>query len=277
MKQVFRSRIDWWIAAILIAIVLTPLFAMPMKGANFILEAVISLLVLSTFHTVYVIKEGKLRVWVGFIRLANKDIQQVQSVLRTSSILSAPALSLDRLLITFANGDRLVISPKDRDGFIAALRAVNEHIATDDTIDELIETEGVATLETTQPSKTSIWTNVMWTLCAVVAVAQAAYNVAIYDSLPDRIATHFDLNGEPNGWMGRFAGLWGLYAVGVGCALVMWAIPHIPGLKFSGEADGAPASQLQKSRQKLSFGLSINALFILLVIVFVNLYIIGKN
>jgi uncharacterized membrane protein len=36
----------------------------------------------------------------------------------------------------------------------------------------------------------------------------AALTAAVYDRLPDPIATHFDLAGNPNGWMPRAIGAW---------------------------------------------------------------------
>jgi uncharacterized membrane protein len=47
----------------------------------------------------------------------------------------------------------------------------------------------------------------------------AAYTASVYGSLPERIATHFDLHGTPNGWMDRAWGTWALQGFG----LVLWA------------------------------------------------------
>lgn len=33
--------------------------------------------------------------------------------------------------------------------------------------------------------------------------AAAAASIALYDELPDRVATHFDIHGQANGWMSR--------------------------------------------------------------------------
>jgi uncharacterized membrane protein len=44
---------------------------------------------------------------------------------------------------------------------------------------------------------------------ALGALALAALaTVAVYDKLPDPMATHFDLAGKPNGWMSRPVGAW---------------------------------------------------------------------
>lgn len=46
-------------------------------------------------------------------------------------------------------------------------------------------------------------------LFTLFAVAGAfAATVLLYDRLPDRLPTHFDLNGQPNGWMSRAVGAW---------------------------------------------------------------------
>src|SRR6185295_5690977 len=43
---------------------------------------------------------------------------------------------------------------------------------------------------------------------------------AVYENLPDPMATHFDLAGNPNGWMPRPVGAWFMPVFG----LVIWAL-----------------------------------------------------
>ena len=45
----------------------------------------------------------------------------ISNIARSRSVLSAPALSLDRLEITYGNGQSILVSPQDKDGFIKAL------------------------------------------------------------------------------------------------------------------------------------------------------------
>ena len=56
------------------------------------------------------------------------DVKNAVSVRPTRSILSAPAASLDRLEVKFKKGQPLVVSPRDKQGFVAALKAVNPGI-----------------------------------------------------------------------------------------------------------------------------------------------------
>ena len=47
-----------------------------------------------------------------------------------------------------------------------------------------------------------------------------AYTASVYGALPAQLATHFDWRGNPNGWMSRANGTWGIDAF----ALVFWAL-----------------------------------------------------
>jgi len=57
-------------------------------------------------------------------------------------------------------------------------------------------------------------------LAFVTVTAAAGLSVALYGRLPVRMATHFDLAGNPNGWMPRAVGAAFLPAV----AVVLWAV-----------------------------------------------------
>ena len=50
-------------------------------------------------------------------------IRQVKTVSDTRNPLSSPALSLDRILIEYGQGKSIMVSPKDRQGFLAELKA----------------------------------------------------------------------------------------------------------------------------------------------------------
>lgn len=60
-----------------------------------------------------------------------------------------------------------------------------------------------------------------WDVLALAAIAGAAVvSAAVYPELPERVATHFDLHGRPNGWMPRPMAAAFLPAF----AAVLWAI-----------------------------------------------------
>lgn len=123
----FRSKVDRWLGGVLLLGVvvsaaatvgllfqgpIAPLALLPLAGV------VLPLWVLTT--TWYGVTETDLVVRSGPFR-TTVPLGSIRGVRPTSSVLSAPALSLDRLEIGHAGG-AVVISPADRAGFLHALR-----------------------------------------------------------------------------------------------------------------------------------------------------------
>lgn len=80
-------------------------------------------------NTYYTIASNQLLVRCGFIINITIDIAKIRSIAETNSILSAPALSLDRLEIFYNTYDSVVISPSNKAEFIQALKSINNGIA----------------------------------------------------------------------------------------------------------------------------------------------------
>lgn len=58
-------------------------------------------------------------------------------------------------------------------------------------------------------------------------VLQAVASVWILPSLPERIPTHWDANGQVNGWMDRLWGVVFFFGLSLGHYLLLWAIPFL--------------------------------------------------
>ena len=69
--------------------------------------------------TVYTISENKLHVKCGCISYKPIDIFSVKTISSTKSVLAAPAASLDRVAITYGKFGEIVVSPKDKSGFVS--------------------------------------------------------------------------------------------------------------------------------------------------------------
>lgn len=70
----------------------------------------------------------------------------------------------------------------------------------------------------------------------------AALTAAVYERLPLRMATHFDLNGQPNGWMPREMGAWLCPAIALGLWALLRFLPRIlPKKEASRLGGGTPA------------------------------------
>lgn len=81
-----------------------------------------------------------------------------------------------------------------------------------------------------------------WDGVAVLSlVCSAMMTVAVYDRLPDPIATHFDLHGQPNGWMPRAMGAW--FAPVFGLALWLF-VRFVPKVLPASEKKRLPDGQL---------------------------------
>jgi len=136
--MVFKSKVDRWLVALV--------FGAPVIGISIALAAavragnvhslfvgppilIVALLFIAWLfaQTDYRIDGRDLVIRSAFLRW-RIPIDDIQSITPTRNPLSSPALSLDRLEIRHRRGVMLV-SPADKAGFIAALRAVNGGIA----------------------------------------------------------------------------------------------------------------------------------------------------
>ncbi len=133
--QVFRSRVDLWL--VLVALVasvggLAVAMASPStnaglgRGVGIGITGGTGLLVVLLFwwtyrSTAYTLDDDTLDVRCGGLHwhVACRDITRVEY---SGNVLSAPALSLRRLKVCYGKSGWLLISPQDREAFIAALQ-----------------------------------------------------------------------------------------------------------------------------------------------------------
>lgn len=78
--------------------------------------------------TRYIVEGTSLRVISGYLYHQTFDITAITEIKRTNSIISSPAASLDRMEIFFGHHDSVIISPKDKDGFLQHIRRINPSI-----------------------------------------------------------------------------------------------------------------------------------------------------
>ena len=128
----YRSRVDWWIGALLIAIAgLVPIFLVgALLGSGLAPTARVTMLASAGFLASmltglvwpvrYRFAPNELVVRSGLLRqrIRYADITSVEP---TRAAWSSPALSLDRQRIRY-RGTWLMVSPADRDSFLAELR-----------------------------------------------------------------------------------------------------------------------------------------------------------
>ena len=130
MATVYKSKIDWWLGAILIvamiASALAGLKALSADTPNSIWNAALIggvgliLPLVSLLSTRYVIQGQQLVVRSGLFKW-RIPINEISDITPSSDPIASPALSLDRLRITYGQTKSLLISPRDKDGFLAQI------------------------------------------------------------------------------------------------------------------------------------------------------------
>ena len=81
-------------------------------------------------QTYYIVnnEEATLKITAGPLFNTIIDISTIKRVEDSNSFLSAPAMSTKRLEIVYNKFDSILLSPKDKEGFVAALQEVNPKI-----------------------------------------------------------------------------------------------------------------------------------------------------
>lgn len=80
------------------------------------------------FGTNYRIEGDLLKIKSGLVRFESIDINQIREIEETKTWLSSPACSLDRIVIRYKQFDEIVISPKEKEMFVAHLKEINSRI-----------------------------------------------------------------------------------------------------------------------------------------------------
>nr|WP_299382689.1 PH domain-containing protein [Allomuricauda sp.] len=127
----YPSKISYPLLATILAILIG--CAVPMMFPPIWPGLVVSLLVMAfvlhVFTTMrYTCKDGVLIIKWSFFTYQRIDILSITSITGTNSLISSPAASLDRLEIRFKKHQSVLVSPKDKEGFIAHLSQINPDI-----------------------------------------------------------------------------------------------------------------------------------------------------
>lgn len=80
------------------------------------------------YTTEYRIEKGNLKIKCGFFLYSKIEIQTIRKISDTNDASSSPATSIDRLEIRFDKYKTVLVSPKDKKGFIDSLLEVNPSI-----------------------------------------------------------------------------------------------------------------------------------------------------
>ena len=133
MATVYKSKVDIWIAVIILFVVAFSLISALRElsvyspyakwNALIIAAAGMGLPLWLLLTTRYIVTETQLVVHSGPFRW-RIPISEISAMTPTYSPFSAPALSIKRLRIDYGNNKSVVISPRDRDAFIRQINSL---------------------------------------------------------------------------------------------------------------------------------------------------------
>jgi hypothetical protein len=132
MKKTFKSKVD---ALVLIPVLVVLIGAEVYMIVNNFIIGVIAIGLLTLFviyvcvDTLYVVTgDDKLKIKSGFLYNREIYIKSIKKVRPTRDHKASPALSFDRLEISYNRYGRVVVSPNNKTEFIKELKEVNPRI-----------------------------------------------------------------------------------------------------------------------------------------------------
>ena len=127
--MLFKSQVDWWyyliIGAVVIILAISTVPAIQQGKLNLLWAGFIWLLSLGLplwllLNTNYQVTKDSLLIRSGPFKWV-VPLGDIHSANLTRSNWSAPALSLNRIELSYGNGKRILVSPKDRAAFLEAI------------------------------------------------------------------------------------------------------------------------------------------------------------
>lgn len=126
MNRRFYSKVDNWLVVVMIAAFIVSVMSTAPAFYQGMLWVAVPVILIFGFviwiftSTYYVIGEQDILVRSGPFRW-RIPIHEIEDIQPTRNPLSSAALSLDRLNITYSGGRWMMISPKNKDEFLAEL------------------------------------------------------------------------------------------------------------------------------------------------------------
>ena len=126
----FKAKFDSWMVALLAVLYVAGVIAAQAGGKlGFLLvwSVVFGVVGFLTFSFKYEVTDTHLVVHQGPFK-SRIDVTTIKKEEVTRSVMSSPAPSLDPLRVTCGRGEDILISPKEKAGFVAALKAVSGQV-----------------------------------------------------------------------------------------------------------------------------------------------------
>ena len=76
-------------------------------------------------NTIYTTENEKLYIKYGFFKYRPVNIMKMKKVSKSYNLISSPAVSFDRIEITYAKFEEIIIFPKHKTKFVEDLQKIN--------------------------------------------------------------------------------------------------------------------------------------------------------
>jgi len=139
---IFVSKVDFWLALLLWSLSLftvsVPLWQWKRDAHKSLVQTILmtvilipfaALMLIPFFGTKYILTNDQLQVDSGF-SVQKIELTDITYIMPTQRMSSAPALSLDRIKISYQD-EEILISPKDKSRFYREIQARNPRIVID--------------------------------------------------------------------------------------------------------------------------------------------------
>lgn len=131
-NKVYKSRVDTWLVILFMCVIGFLIWQVIVTNYEWISIVVTVLmtwlLVDLLLHTDYTIGEGVLKVRCGMFIGWDIPIDKILKITPCRTMLSSPALSLQRICIFYNRFDDIIISPKNSQEFVHELLRQNPNI-----------------------------------------------------------------------------------------------------------------------------------------------------
>lgn len=133
MATVYKSKIDTWMIVVVVSAIVISLYACAVVIFSslsnmiwtllFTLGLGVGLPIWILVSTRYTLDSKQLIIRSGPFNWS-VPISEISNIAPTNSILSSPALSLDRLRIDYGQGRKIMISPRDKEFFLQEIETL---------------------------------------------------------------------------------------------------------------------------------------------------------
>ena len=136
MTKKYASKVSYGLLSVVFIVFFSPVIlnllenglTMDMLWISLMVMLIFALIVHMFLKTEYTIDEKKLNIKCGFFKYKPIAIKDIKEISKSSSVMSSPAASFDRIEIKYGKFEEIIISPRNKVEFTQYLTKLNPDI-----------------------------------------------------------------------------------------------------------------------------------------------------